>query len=288
MPFIDLARSPLAPGVSPVRTHYRDAGVGPPIVFLHSGWGYEIYPFDRQSAAFGTQHRIVIPDRSGYGKSTPIESLPPDFHQRAADETLALIDALELERPIVWGHSDGAIIALLLALGTPRAVAGVIAEATHFYKRKPRSRAFFESMRHAPRTLNDTVSAVLARDHGDRWPDVIERHSLAWQRIAEEAASDTDDFYGGRLGEIAAPALILHGARDPRTEPGEIDALRGALDAVRGVRLQADHTDGPAEAGRHVRNIVILPAGGHSPHSEAATVDDVQQIALAFIDGVQR
>jgi pimeloyl-ACP methyl ester carboxylesterase len=228
-------------------------------VFLHSGWGHEIYPFDRLSAAFETHYRIVIPDRSGYGKSTPIESLPPDFHQRAADETLALIDALELERPIVWGHSDGAIIALLLGLGTPHAVAGVIAEATHFYKRKPRSRAFFDSMRHDPRTLNDAVSAILARDHGDRWPEVIERHSRAWQRIAEEAASDADDFYSGRLSEIAVPALVLHGARDPRTEPGEIEALGRAVPTV------------------------ILPDGGHSPHSEAATVEDVRRIVLGFI-----
>ena len=36
--------------MSPVRIHYRDVGNGPPIVFLHSGWGYGIYPFDQQIA----------------------------------------------------------------------------------------------------------------------------------------------------------------------------------------------------------------------------------------------
>ncbi len=281
VPFIDVAGSPLAPGVSPVRLHYRDAGVGPPIVFLHSGWGYEIYPFDRQLPAFAPRHRIVCPDRSGYGRSTAIESLPPDFHLRAADETRTLIDALGLERPIVWGHSDGAIIALLLALGTSQIVAGVIAEATHFYKRKPQSRAFFESMRHDPRSLGDTVTTVLTGDHGERWPEVIERHSRAWQHIAEEAASDTEDFYGGRLGEIAVPALVLHGARDPRTEPGELDAMRSALVGA-DPRVGPGRTPGSAPT----IEIAILPDGGHSPHSEAATVGDVGQIALAFIDGV--
>ena len=112
---------------------------GPPIVFLHSGWGYEIYPFDRQSPAFAPRHRIVMSRPVGIWASAAIESLPSDFHQRAADETRTVIDALGLERPIVWGHSDGAIIALLLALATPQRGRGVIAEATHFYERKPRS-----------------------------------------------------------------------------------------------------------------------------------------------------
>ena len=52
------------------------------------------------------------------------------------------------------------------------------------------------------------------------------------------------------------PTLVIHGARDPRTEPGELDALRAAL--------------GDASA-----RFAILPEGGHSPHSERATADEV-------------
>jgi pimeloyl-ACP methyl ester carboxylesterase len=269
----------------------------PPIVFLHSGWGYAIYPFDRQMAAFAPSHRVVIPDRSGYGQSSAIDALPSDFHHRAADETRALVEALGLERPVLWGHSDGAIIALLLALATPGQVRAVIAEATHFYRRKPRSQAFFESMIGEGRVLGDSVTTVLARDHGPGWPQVLARHSRAWQSIAREAASDRDDFYGGRLSEIAVPVLVIHGARDPRTEPGEIDALARALPAVRGVRLQAGHAEGPAnrlrqgfgaqEPGPNVRKVqsevVVLPNGGHSPHSEAATAADVSRIVGAFL-----
>ena len=69
VPLVFLHSSALAPGVSPVRIHYRDVGAGPPIVILHGGWGYEIYPFDRQIAALSADHRLVIPDRTGYGGS---------------------------------------------------------------------------------------------------------------------------------------------------------------------------------------------------------------------------
>ena len=96
-----------------------------------------------------------------------------DFHQRAADETVAVMDALGIERALLWGHSDGAVIALRLAMTAPARVRGVIAEATHFWRRKPRSRPFFEIMRDAPETLGEQVVATLRREHGDRWRALI-------------------------------------------------------------------------------------------------------------------
>src|SRR5204863_9000496 len=116
---LELAASPLAPGMSPVRIRYRECGRGAPLVFLHGGWGYEVYPFDRQIAALASTHRIIIPDRSGYGGSSRVPSLATDFHDAAAAETLAVVDALGLGRPALWGHSDGAVIAALIGLRAP-------------------------------------------------------------------------------------------------------------------------------------------------------------------------
>src|SRR4030095_8187397 len=116
MPMIELRSSPLAPGVSPVCIHYREHGTGQPLVILHGGWGYEIYPLDRQIAALGSDHRILIPDPTRYGLSGRLVRQASDFHRHAAGETFAVIDALGLERPVLWGHSDGAVIALLMAL----------------------------------------------------------------------------------------------------------------------------------------------------------------------------
>jgi len=48
------------------------------------------------------------------------------------------------------GHSDGAVIALLMALAAPRSLSGLIVEATHVFRNKPASRAFFETMRDNP------------------------------------------------------------------------------------------------------------------------------------------
>lgn len=260
--FAEIPSSPLAPSVSPVRIHYRDVGEGPPIVFLHGGWGYEIYPFDRQIETLGSRHRIVIPDRSGYGGSGSLRVLPTDFHRRAMEETRAVIDALGIERPVLWGHSDGAIIALLLGLAAPDRIAGAIVEATHYDKYKPSSRAFFEGIIANPQALGGGVASVMAREHGDRWPQIIDMHSRTWLRIAEQVASPAEDFYDGRLGDLTVPVLVVHGARDPRTEPGELDRIRREVPTAR---------------------IEMIEGGGHSPHSTRATAARVTAIVEEFL-----
>jgi pimeloyl-ACP methyl ester carboxylesterase len=186
LPFVTVDESPLAPEISPVEIHYRDIGSGSPLVFLHGGWGYEIYPFDRQINALGDRFRVVIPDRTGYGRSQRLDHLTSDFHKRAAAETLNLLDALHIERPVLWGHSDGAVIATLMGLASPDRFGGVILEAFHFYRAKPGSREFFEVMAGDPGLLGERVATTLAREHGeDYWRRLIVMNGSAWLRINE-------------------------------------------------------------------------------------------------------
>lgn len=263
MPTVSLPGSPLAPGVSPVVIGYRDAGRGaPPLVILHGGWGYDIYAFDRQIAALSARHRIVIPDRTGYGGSGRLVVQEADFHDRAAAETFAVLDALALERPIVWGHSDGAVIALKMGLTRPDRLAALIVEAAHFYRSKPKSREFFETMMNNPDGLGDRVAGILSAEHGDSWRDLIRINGAAWLRIADERSHPDDDLYGGRLAQLRVPTLIVHGAKDPRTEPGELDAIRAAIPHAR---------------------VALIAEGGHSPHNERLAAAAVTREAERFL-----
>jgi pimeloyl-ACP methyl ester carboxylesterase len=133
MPFVELKSSPHASGVSPVQLYYRDEGSGPPVIFLHGGWGYAVYPIDRQISALQNQVRFIVPDRSGHGRSTNFPGeLPIDFHRRAAEETLLVLDALGMERAVFWGHSDGAVISAMIGLRAPERCDRLILEAFHF------------------------------------------------------------------------------------------------------------------------------------------------------------
>ncbi len=263
MPFLDLPQSPHAPGISPVTIHYRQFGSGRPLVFLHGGWGYGVYPFDWQIEAFKSQFRILIPDRSGYGHSTQAAGeMPLDFHSRAAAETTAFLDALGINRAILWGHSDGAVIAAMMGLASPDRYECLILEAVHYLRKKPGSRAFFERFAAHPEELGEETQKLLAQDHEEaHWQTVVRRNCGAWLRIADLVLRPDEDLYGGRLGQLAVPTLFLHGRLDPRTEPGEVESVQKAL---------------PQAVMRFVEN------GKHSPHSEEAVFQECNTIAREF------
>jgi pimeloyl-ACP methyl ester carboxylesterase len=259
-----LQTSPLVPGISPVEIHYRDEGEGLPLVLLHGGWGYGLNPFDRQIDELRAGFRVVCPDRSGYGGSTRlVADFSTDFHYRAAVETLNLLDSLGIERAFLWGHSDGAVIAAIIGFTAPKRVLGLILEAFHYYRMKPASREFFEALAHRPETLDADLCAKFAVQlGGDNWRKLVTSHAKAWMEIALESSGPQDDLYRGRLHEVSVPTLFIHGRLDPRTEPGELDA----------VSAQLPHAE-----------MRILDNAGHSPHSETASADLATGIAREFL-----
>lgn len=263
MPTVRISESPLSGRPGPTSVYYRNAGAGPPLLYLHGGWGYEVHSFDRQIPALSTQQTVISPDRTGYGRSGRISNLPPDFHAQAAAETSTLIDALNLDRPILWGHSDGAVIAVMMALATPSKYRALILEAFHFYRVKPGSREFFETMINNPEMLGDRVTGILARDHGeDYWRRIIELNGRAWLRIADDSLSPNQDLYDGRLRDVSLPVLFIHGKNDPRTEPGELDAVSLALPGA---------------------SWALIEEGGHSPHSKRNVSEECGLAAARFL-----
>lgn len=254
-----LSASPLVPGTSPVELHVREAGAGPALLLLHGGWGYEAYPWDL--ATLAVRRRVVAPDRVGYGGSGRLVTLPPGFHRLMAEETLRVMDALGIDQAALWGHSDGSVIAAWMAMVAPQRVRAAVLEAFHFLATKEASVEFFRTAVDAPERFGEGVVAALERDHGERWREVVAAGGRAWLAIIEEGRRGRRDLYDGRLGEIRVPTLILHGSRDPRTEPGEIEAARAAFPGAR----------------------LALVDSGHCPHASERTSAESVRIVEGFL-----
>ena len=96
------------------RIWYGAVGEGSPVILLHGGlsssraWGEQVSPL----VAAG--HRVILIDSRGHGRSTLGDG--PLSYERMADDVLAVMDQLKLEKSAVVGWSDGGIIALVLAM----------------------------------------------------------------------------------------------------------------------------------------------------------------------------
>jgi len=254
----------IAPGGQPLRIEYRwvgRAGPGAPVlVFLHEGLGslamWRDFPA-RLCEAVGA--RGLVYSRPGYGRSTPRareERWTPRFMHRQAEEVLpALLRAVGVEpaRDPLWlfGHSDGASIALLYAAAFPQAPRGAIVLAPHIRVED----VTVQSIRQARETyLSTDLKQRLDRYHADPdsafwgWNDVwLDPAFRDWSMEAE-------------LDAIRCPLLAIQGLDD---EYGTLEQIHGIARRVPGTQL------------------LELADCGHSPHKDQPQA--VIDAAVAFI-----
>jgi pimeloyl-ACP methyl ester carboxylesterase len=227
----------------------------PTIVFLHEGLGsvsaWRDFP-DRLAREMACP--ALVYSRAGYGHSSPAH-LPraPDFmHVEARSVLPALLAAEGVEQPILFGHSDGASIALLYAALPGSRVRALVLEAPHVLVEQVCAGAIADVRREYSRSdLRDR----LARHHAD--PDAaFYGWADAWLR-PEFRRWNIED----ALPHVRAPALVIQGDRDEYGTIAQVEAIeRGS--------------GGPVER-------LWLPGVGHRPHRERP--DEILTAAVRFL-----
>jgi 3-oxoadipate enol-lactonase len=103
--------------------YYEQAGEGTPLLLIHGlGSSGDDWAFQRED--FSRQHRLILPDLRGSGRSAK----PPGPYSIAqfALDLWALLDALGVESTSILGFSLGGAVALEMALMRPHAVQRLI------------------------------------------------------------------------------------------------------------------------------------------------------------------
>ena len=113
-----------------VKLYYEIYGHGKPLLLLH-GNGESIQSMYKQIDAFKNERMVIAVDARGHGKSSdPGEGFT---YQMLADDMGILLDSLKLNKVDVFGWSDGAILALLLARDHDKRLDKVVAFAANIY-----------------------------------------------------------------------------------------------------------------------------------------------------------
>lgn len=122
--------------VNDVTLFYEITGNGHPLVLLH-GNSEDHTIFDKVVEALGKHYTVYAVDSRCHGQSSDSGVIS---YQLMADDIVAFIAALGLEKPYLFGFSDGAIVALLIASQQPKLLsklvaAGATSSATGMKKR---------------------------------------------------------------------------------------------------------------------------------------------------------
>jgi pimeloyl-ACP methyl ester carboxylesterase len=237
------------------RIEYRlvpgDAVARPTLVYLHEGLGsvalWRDFP-DKVAARLGA--RALVYSRFGYGQSDGLlaKRTPRFMHEEALDVLPALLDQLQVERPLLIGHSDGASIALIHAAASGRPVAGLVLMAPHVFIEMfnidniRRVRASYEAT-----DLRQRLAKYHARvdDAFLGWADIwLDPAFLSWS---------IEDL----LPNVTPPLLLIQGRDDEYGTLAQLDRIEAR---VKGLASR-----------------LVLAACGHSPQrdQEAAVLEAI-------------
>lgn len=234
---------------------HADVGRGLPVVLLHA------FPLNRmmwepQIAALFGECRCIAPDLRGFGDSP--RSGPYSIDQYA-DDVVALLDALQIERAVVGGLSMGGYVALALwRRHRKRIRALVLADTrsgadTDEGKQKRGELIALAQSEGSAAVADRQITGLLGKSTREKQPELVDRirsimagESPAGIVGALEAMRDRPDSTP-LLAGIDVPTLIVVGDEDVVTPPKEARAMH---EAIRGSRLE------------------VIPAAGHLSNLE--------------------
>ena len=244
-------------------------GEGDDVLFI-SGLADEGACWVDQVAGLKDRYRVTTFDNRGVGRSAT-----PDGPFRITDfaaDTLALMDALGLERPHVVGSSMGGAIAQEIALASPDRVNSLVLNGTwcrgdRFLHEIFRSwmwaaeraegiRDFLVAVNlwcFAPRIWNEGImDGWLAAAEASPYAQSVDAFCRSAQALLHHDTAD-------RIGQLAVPTLVTVGELDLVLPPR---FSREIADRIRGARL------------------VVVPGAGHQPFQELP--EDYNRLLVGF------
>lgn len=246
--------------INGVKLHWREAGAGDPVVFIH-GFPFKSTMWGPQLEAVPSGWRFIAPDLRGFGNSEA--GSEPFSMELFADDVVALLDHLEIDQAVICGLSMGGYVALSMAERYPHRARAHVLVAT----RASADSAEAQKARHelAARVRLEGVGPVvdsmlpklLAGNTRIQRPEVVQfvrnmmqtTNAEVTARALEAMASRADQ--RATLAKIDVSAMVVRGDQDEIIAREEMDLLARS---VRGAKYE------------------VITNVGHLPNLEAPDV----------------
>ena len=210
--------------VNGARIFYQVAGKGTPLLLIH-GFPLSGELYDGQLAGLSSQFEVITPDLRGFGKSTIPNANGSD--ETYAQDIIALMDHLGIQRAIIGGHSMGGQITLELYREVPQRFLGMILFDTNPMAASIVEQAEFpafgvQSQKLGVPSIVSTITPQMLTGYERltdpsrtlEMMDILAEGSINGVVGGGEALATRMD-YSAMLPKITVPTLVVVGVDDP-------------------------------------------------------------------------
>ncbi|HEV8359476.1 MAG TPA: 2-succinyl-6-hydroxy-2,4-cyclohexadiene-1-carboxylate synthase [Candidatus Thermoplasmatota archaeon] len=246
-----------------VALHVDDhAGRGVPLVLVH-GFAGSAASWEPVLPALREGRRVVVPELVGHARSDAPASLAPYRIEAVARQLVAVLDARGIAQADWVGYSLGGRVALTLALAAPQRVRRLVLASCSAGLRDDPERAARRAADEvwAERALKEGVQAFVDAWLAQPLFATLREDPAMWERARRERLGHTAQGLANalrgmgqgatpplwdRLAEVAAPTLLVSGARDA----DYVARMRAMAAAMPQARQE------------------LVPGAGHAVHAE--------------------
>ena len=180
-----------------VNTWYEEHGEGEPLVLMHGGL-VDARFFEPNLGPLAEHFHVYTPERRGHGHTPDVPG--PITYELMADDTIAFLETVVGEPADLVGHSDGAFVAMLVAMRRPELVKRLVMISGGFSKEG-------EAAPDAKWDV-DAIFEFLGPSYGEVSPDGIEHFRVVAGKIGEMAAREPY-LKASDLAAVTARSLLV-------------------------------------------------------------------------------
>jgi len=240
MPIVDLGGH---------RIFYEDTGDDKPVIAFSHGLLMDHSMFAPQIEAFREHYRCITWDERGHGQTGQMQELSPFDYWDAARDLIALLEHLGITNAVLVGMSQGGFLSLRAALLRPDLVRALVLIDTQAGQEDPAqmmgNRALGENWLEygVSETLIQNAERILL---GENWPGAAPWREKWWHFSPRHfleclnTLGEREDLTH-RLGDIIAPALVIHGTDDIAIPVAKAQELATGLKAPLTLIAGAGH-----------------------------------------------